>query len=79
MSKRKDELKSRLAAIGFGVEEQNAQEQSIGSGARDVSTKTENTESSGVGTPAKQNANQQEVHNEGGQTDPKKDKQSKTY
>jgi len=81
MTSRAEELKARLrtAATNFGVEEQNSSQQSIGSGSREVSDKVTGSANKEGGSPEKQNANQQENHNEGGQKNPPKDKQDKTY
>jgi hypothetical protein len=71
VSNRAKELKTRLAAVNYGVSEQNSSQQAIGPGAREVSDKTTNNETGNRGTPEKQNATQQSIHNEGGQRKPK--------
>jgi hypothetical protein len=65
MSKRADKLKGRLAAIGYGVEEQNSSQQAIGPGTRDVTTKVEGSNNPGKDGVAEQDGTQQEIHNQG--------------
>lgn len=76
---RAEKLKQRLAAVNYGVAEQNSSQQSIGSGSREVSDSTSGSGNKATGTPEKQNSNQQEIHNQDGQKNPPKDKQSKSY
>ena len=78
VSHKAKELKTRLAAIGYGVSEQNSSQQSIGPGSREVSDKVTGSDNKETGSPEKQNSTQQSIHNEGGQSKPKNEKNERS-